>query len=239
MGLHYSLISVFSSPRETNNINVQTNSKTKKRKRRHYKRNHLLNRFFLGSKHFLSNTQPHTCLFNEYYYLNSRRHLVNPIPLQISLPEITQPIVTHPIQCTIAIRRDSLKIIHCYDDYYSIDFTFDADRPVQIFSRSHILFISKFIDFSFSVYFMAHELYANNSGSLSYTCCAKLSHLDTFKQFYAFNRSAGHGQVFSSIPNDIRFPLTILNEAHHTCTIKSRVYPLVIVCREISCELLK
>jgi hypothetical protein len=86
---------------------------------------------------------------------------------------------------------------------------------------------------------MAHELYTNNSGSLSYVCCTKLSHLDTFKQCYAFNRSAGHGQIFSSIPNDIRFPLSLLNVNHHNCTIKSRVYPIVIVCREINSELLK
>jgi hypothetical protein len=86
---------------------------------------------------------------------------------------------------------------------------------------------------------MAHEQYTNNSGSLSYICCTKSSHLDTFKQFYAFNRPAGHGQVFSSIPNDIRFPLSVLNENHHNCTIKSRVYPIVIVCREINSVLTK
>lgn len=86
---------------------------------------------------------------------------------------------------------------------------------------------------------MAHETYTNNNGSLSYICCAKLNHLDTFKQFHVFNRSAGHGQNFSAIPNDVRFPLSILNEDHHTCTIKTRVYPLVIVCREINVELIQ
>jgi hypothetical protein len=143
MGIYYSLLSIFSSTRETNNINVHTNSKSKKRRRRRYKRHHLLNRFFLGSKHFLCNTQPHTCLFNDCYYLNSRRDLLNSLHLQISLPEINHPIITRPIQCTIAIRRDSLKLIHCYDEYYSIDFTFDADCPLQIFSMLYILSLFK------------------------------------------------------------------------------------------------
>jgi hypothetical protein len=153
MGIYYSLISLFSSPRETNNINVQTNSKSKKQKRRRHKRHHLLNRFFLGSKHFLSNTQPHTCLFNDYYYLNSRRDLLNSVHLQISSPEINHSTITRPIQCTIAIRRDSLKLIHSYDDYYSIDFTFDADRPVQIFSRFYFLFLFKTEFFFFSLFY--------------------------------------------------------------------------------------
>lgn len=95
----------------------------------------------MGSKHFLSNTQLNTCLFNDYYYLNSRRDLLNPVQLQISLPEVNHPTITRPIQCTIAIRRDSLKLIHCYDDFYSVDFTFDADRPVQIYSMFSILFL--------------------------------------------------------------------------------------------------
>jgi hypothetical protein len=137
MGIYYSLISFFSSSRETNNLNINSNIKSKKRRHRKHKRHHLLNRFFLGSKYFCSNTQPNTCLFNDYYYLNSRKDLSNPINLQISLPEIINhhhdPIITHPIQCTIAIRRDSLKLIHLYDDYYSIDFIFDADRSLQIF----------------------------------------------------------------------------------------------------------
>jgi hypothetical protein len=138
MGIYYSLISVFSSPTSINNRNVHsinTRSKSLKNRRRRYKRHHLLNRFFLGSKHFLINTQPNTCLFNDYYNLNSRRDLLNPVQLQISLPEINQPTIIRPVQCTIAIRRDSLKLIYCYDDYYSIDFIFDADRPVQIYSR--------------------------------------------------------------------------------------------------------
>jgi hypothetical protein len=100
------------------------------------------------------------------------------------------------------------------------------------------LYSNKFFLF-FSVYFLVHESYTNNNGSLSYVCCTKLSHLDTFKQCYAFNRSAGHGQIFSSIPNDIHFPLSILNENHHNCTIKSRVYPIVIVCREINSQILR
>jgi hypothetical protein len=135
MGIYHSLISIFSSSTETNNRNVESNAKSKKRRRRRHKQNHLLNRFFLGSKHFLINTQPNTCLFNDYYNLNSRRDLLNPVQLQISLPEINQPTIIRPVQCTIAIRRDSLKLIYCYDDYYSIDFIFDADRPVQIYSR--------------------------------------------------------------------------------------------------------
>ncbi len=86
---------------------------------------------------------------------------------------------------------------------------------------------------------MVHELYTNNNGSLSYISCTKTSHLDTFKRSYTFNRPAGHGQIFSTIPNDIRFPLSVLNETHHNCTIKNRVYPIVIVCREINSELIK
>ncbi|CAF0824724.1 unnamed protein product [Rotaria sp. Silwood1] len=222
MGIYYSLTSVFSSTTETNHINVHSNSKSKKRRRRRHKQNHLLNRFFLGSKHFFINTQPHTCLFNEYYYFNSKKDVLNPVHLQVSLPETNQPTLTRPIQCTIAIRRDSLKLIHCYDDYYSIDFTFDTDRPVQIY-----------------IYFMAHEVYTNNSGSLSYVSCKKSSHTHTFKQYYVFNRPAGHGQIFSSIPNDIHLPLSVLNENHHNCTIKNRVYPIVIVCREINSQLTK
>jgi len=35
------------------------------------------------------------------------------------------------------------------------------------------------------------------------------------------------------------FLYLVLNESHHTCTIKSRVYPIVILCREINSELLK
>jgi hypothetical protein len=140
MGIYHSLISNFSSSTNTNNTNVYTNSKSEKRRRRRHKQHHLLNRFFLGSNHFLVNTQPNTCLFNEYYYLNSRRGLSNPVHLHVSLPEINNPVISRPVQCTIAIRRDSLKMIHCYDDYYSIDFTFDADRPVLIYSMFHILF---------------------------------------------------------------------------------------------------
>ncbi|CAF1163673.1 unnamed protein product [Adineta steineri] len=217
MGIYYSVISLFSSPTETDNRNVQTNSKYKKRRRRRQKQQHLLNQFYLGSKHFLVNTQPNTCLFNEYYYSNSRKDSLNPIHLHISLPETNHSTITHPIQCTIAIRRDSLKLIHCHDDYCSIDFTFDADCPVQIY-----------------IYFMAHELYTNNNGSLSYVCCEKTNYSNTFKQSYAFIRSAGHGQIFSSILNDIRFPLSILRENHHNCTMKNRVYPLVIICRELN-----
>jgi hypothetical protein len=86
---------------------------------------------------------------------------------------------------------------------------------------------------------MAHELYTNNSGSLSYVCCTKSSHLDTFKQCYAFNRPAGYGQIFSSVQNDIRFPVSVLNESHHSCTIKNRVYPVVIVCQELTSKLTK
>jgi len=154
MGIYYSLISIF-SPTETNNRNVPTNSKSKKRRRRRHKRHHLLNQFFLGSKHFLVNTQPNTCLFNEYNYLNSRRDLANPIQLQVSLPDINHSTIIRPIQCTIAIRRDSIKLIHCHDDYYSIDFTFDADRPVQIYSMFYILFLfTPFVYFQFILWYM-------------------------------------------------------------------------------------
>lgn len=86
---------------------------------------------------------------------------------------------------------------------------------------------------------MAHEVYSSNNGSLSYISCKKSSYLSTLKQYYVFNRPAGHGQIFSSIPNDIRLPLSVLNESHHDCTIKTRVYPIVIVCREINFSLNK
>ena len=134
MGIYYSLTSIFSSSSETRNGNGNSNLKSKKQRRRLHKQSHLLNQFFLGSKHFFINTQPHTCLFNENSYFNSQKDEINPVHLQASVPEMNQSMIVRPIQCTIAIRRDSLKLIHCYDDYYSIDFTFDADRPVQIYS---------------------------------------------------------------------------------------------------------
>lgn len=93
--------------------------------------------------------------------------------------------------------------------------------------------------FIFQVYFMAHEVYTNHSGSLSYISCKKSNQSNKFKQYYVFNRDAGHGQIFSSVPNDIRLPLSALNGNHHNCTIKSRVYPIVIVCREINSFLTK
>ena len=139
MGIYYSLISVFSSPTSTNNSNAHSIRRLKslKKRRRRHKRHHLLNHFFLGTNHFCINTQTHTCLFHEYYTCNSSRETLVPIHLQVSLPESNQSTILCPIQCTVAIRRDSLKLIHCDDDdFYSIDFIFDADRPVQIYSMS-------------------------------------------------------------------------------------------------------
>lgn len=86
---------------------------------------------------------------------------------------------------------------------------------------------------------MAHETYASNNGSLSYTCCNKTNQLDLFKQYYAFSRPAGYGQIFSSIKNDVRFPLSIVNDEHHGCTITDRLYPVVIVCKAINTEIIK
>ncbi len=141
MGIYYSLISGFSSPTSTNNRNAHsiTRLKSLKKRRRRHKRHHLLNRFFLGSSHFFINTQTHTCLFHEYYTLNSSRDTLVPVHLQLSLPELNPSTIICPIQCTIAIRRDSLKLIHCYEDWYSIDFIYDADRPVQIYSMFYFI----------------------------------------------------------------------------------------------------
>jgi hypothetical protein len=136
MGIYYSLISVFSSPTSTNNRNAHsiTRLKSLKKRRRRHKRHHLLNHFFLGSSHFFIKTKPHTCLFHEYYTLNSSGDTLLPVHLNLSLPEFNHSTIVCPIQCTIAIRKESLKLIHCYADWYSIDFIFDADRPVEIFS---------------------------------------------------------------------------------------------------------
>ena len=103
--------------------------------RKSRKHNRLFNRFFLGSKYFFSPTQLNTCLFNDDYSLKPKKQSCQPVPLQMSLPQTNQSILTHPIQCTIAIRRDSLKLIHYPDEFVSIDFIFDADRPVQIFRK--------------------------------------------------------------------------------------------------------
>ena len=81
---------------------------------------------------------------------------------------------------------------------------------------------------------MAHEVYTETNGSLSYISCKKSNSSHSFKQCYVFDRPTGHGQIFSSVPNDICFPLSVLNENHQKCTIKSRVHPIVIVCREIN-----
>lgn len=146
MGIYYSLVSVFSpsTSTSTHNANVHSanrlehriRSKSLKKRRRRHKRHHLLNRFFLGSNHFSVNAQPHTCLFHEYYTLNSSRETLQPVHLQLSLPESNRATVLSPIQCSMAIRRDSLKLIHHTEDSYSIDFTFDADRPFQLYSKS-------------------------------------------------------------------------------------------------------
>ena len=132
----------------TNHSSISSNTKTKPRKRR---RHHLFNRFFVGSKHFFSPTPLNTCLFNDNYFFKSKRTLFQPVQLQISLPESNQSITTHPIQCTIAIRKDSVKLIRSSDDLYSIDFIFDADRPVQIFSKRLFHFLSHQFDVHFSL----------------------------------------------------------------------------------------
>ncbi|UJR35761.1 hypothetical protein I4U23_028509 [Adineta vaga] len=224
MGIYYSLISVFSSPTSTPNRNAHaiTRSKSLNKRRRQHKRHHLLNRFFLGSTHYFVNTQIHTCLFHEHYTLNSNHDILSPVHLQLSLSEVNHSTIIRPIQCSIAIRRDSLKLIHCSDDLYEIDFIFDADRPVQLY-----------------IYFMAHEMITNNHGSLSYICCTKLNKFDTFQQYYAFNFPAGYGQKFSSIQHNIRFSLSTLNEEHYGCKITNRLCPIVIVCKAINVELIK
>ncbi|CAF3639741.1 unnamed protein product [Rotaria sordida] len=223
MGIYYSLISGFSSPTSTNNGNAHSiiHLKSLKKRRRRHKRHYLLNQFFLGTNHFFLNRKTHKCLFHEYYTLNSNSDILTPINLNLSLPKLNHPLIIHPIQCTIAIRRDSLKLIHCYEDWYSIDFIFDADRPVQIY-----------------IYFMAHEIHANNDGTLSYVCCTKVNQLDKVKQYNAFLRPAGHGQIFSSIKYDILFPLSVMNEEHYGCTITERLYPIVIVCKAIKADLI-
>ena len=86
---------------------------------------------------------------------------------------------------------------------------------------------------------MAHEVNTNSSGSLSYMCCTKLNQSDTFKQYYTFSRPAGHGQKFSSVEHDIRFPLSAFNEEHYGCHVTNRLYPVVIVCRAMNTELTK
>jgi hypothetical protein len=169
-----------------------------------------------------NNTQTPTCLFHEYYTLNSSRDTLLPVHLNLSLPELNHPTILSPIQCTIAIRRESLKLIHCQENFYSIDFIFDADRPVQIY-----------------IYFMVHEVNTNNNGSLSYICCTKTEQLNTFKQYYAFIRPAGHGQRFSAIKHDIQFPLGALNEEQYECTISNRLYPIVIICKAINAEIIR
>lgn len=132
MGIFYSLLAFFSPATASRSAHVQT--KSKKRRHRRRKRHHLLNRFFLGSKHFFSQTQPQTCLFNDYYYLNSRRDLSSAVQLQISLPDAHQSTIVKPIECTMAVRRDSLKLVQCENDLCTVDFIFDADCPVQILS---------------------------------------------------------------------------------------------------------
>ena len=251
MGIYYSLMSVFSPSTSTHNANVHSanrlehriRSKSLKKRRRRHKRHHLSNRFFLGSNHFSANAQPHTCLFHEYYTLNSSRETLQPVHLQLSLPESNRATVLSPIQCSMAVRRDSLKLIHHTEDSYSIDFTFDADRPFRLYSASLLkltfMFLNVVVFSSFSVYFMAHETITNSNGALSYVCCTKLNRSDTFKQCHAFIRPAGHGQIFSSIQHDIRFSLSALNEESYGCTISHRLYPIVIVCQALNNELTK
>ncbi|CAF1422002.1 unnamed protein product [Adineta steineri] len=86
---------------------------------------------------------------------------------------------------------------------------------------------------------MAHEVNRNNHGTLSYICCTKTDPLDTFKQYYAFKRPSGYGQVFSSIQHDIQFRLSSLNEEFYGCTMTNRLYPIVIVCKAINTDLTK
>lgn len=137
MGIYYSLISVFSSPTSTNNRDAHSiiRLKSLKKRRRRHKRHHLLNHFFLGASHFFVNRQTHTCLFHEYYTLNSSSDTLSPVNLHLSLPESNHTAIIRPIKCTVAIRRDSLKLIHYDDDWYTIDFMFDADRPIEIYSK--------------------------------------------------------------------------------------------------------
>lgn len=143
MGIYYSVISVFSSPTSTNNRNVHSTTRFKplKKRRCRHKRHHLLNHFFLGTSHFFVNRRTHACLFHEYYALNSSSDTLSPINLHLSLPESNHLTIIRPIKCTVAIRKDSLKLLHYYDDWYSIDFVFDADRPVHIYGKILFSFI--------------------------------------------------------------------------------------------------
>ena len=86
---------------------------------------------------------------------------------------------------------------------------------------------------------MVHEVHTSNHGTLSYICCKKMHQLDTFKQYYAFIRTAGYGQRFSSIKHDIRFRLSDLDERNYKCAITNRLYPIVIVCKAINTDLIK
>ena len=83
---------------------------------------------------------------------------------------------------------------------------------------------------------MAHEQYSPNHGSLSYISCQQS---DAFQRTYIFDRSAGYGQMFSSVTNDVRFPLSIFTELHQNCTMKTRIYPIVILCREMNTDVVK
>lgn len=86
---------------------------------------------------------------------------------------------------------------------------------------------------------MVHEVNGNNHGSLSYICCAKSDQANTFKQYYAFIRPAGHGQRFSELKHDIRFPLVALNEEYYGCDRSNRLYPIVIVCKAVNTDLIR
>lgn len=86
---------------------------------------------------------------------------------------------------------------------------------------------------------MVHEVNTNNKGTLSYVCCTNTNSSNTFKQYHAFTQSAGYGQRFSSINHDIKFPLSALDEEQYKCTMTSRLYPIVIVCKAINIEIVK
>lgn len=86
---------------------------------------------------------------------------------------------------------------------------------------------------------MAHEMINQQNGSLSYVCCTKLNSNEAIKQSYAFHRPAGHGQIFSSLEHDIRFPLNAFDEDAYGCSISQRLYPLVMICRSLNVDLIK
>ncbi|CAF0762364.1 unnamed protein product [Didymodactylos carnosus] len=208
MGIFHSFSSVFYGAGERQRItdNVLLVSPSQKKGKRYLRTNshQLSNNFFLGGKQFKFNLRPYTCLFNDDCLINQS----HPIEFQLSKPSRTiEPI--QAIKCQLAIRRDTLKLIHLYDDWYTIEFLFDCETPVQIY-----------------IYFFSHE--SLNQG-LKYTCCTKTS--DIFKQYYSFTFNRGYQQLFSK--KNVRFTISVMKKSFcSTPTI-----PIVIICRSMDYDM--